>query len=87
MMEIFFILDSRESLLSKSVLCGFRWVSKTSTVLGFYKKCMLWLELEICYADLKSFIITLYSLRNDRDAKVNDGNLSMVLSGQNKEPF
>ena len=87
MMEIFFILDSREPLLSKSILCGSRWASKTSVVLDFYKKCMLWLELEICCADLKSFIITLHSLRNDRDAKVNDENLSMVLSGQNKEPF
>jgi hypothetical protein len=42
----------------KSVLCGSRWTIKTPAVPGSYKKYTSWLELEICYAYFKLFVIT-----------------------------
>ena len=64
------VKDKPEKL--KTVLCGSRWVSKTPVVSGFYKKCMSWLELEICYANLKLFVIMqrfLGTWSEDKDGK------------------
>jgi hypothetical protein len=58
----YYFLDSRKPHSLESVLCGPRWASKTPAVLGFYKRCTPWLELETCCADLKPFAITLRSL-------------------------
>jgi hypothetical protein len=54
-----FFLDSRKLHFLKSIFCGFRWTSKTPVIPGSYKICTSWLELEICCADLKPFVITL----------------------------
>jgi hypothetical protein len=51
-------LYSRKPHSPESVFYRSRWASKTPTFSISYKKRTLWLELEICYLDLKSFIIT-----------------------------
>jgi hypothetical protein len=51
----FFFFDLRKPHFLESVLCRFRWASKTLTVPGSYKRCTSWLELETCCADLKPF--------------------------------
>jgi hypothetical protein len=58
-----FFLDSRKSHFPESVFCGSRWMSKTLTISGSYKRCTPWLELETCCADLRPFAITLRPLR------------------------
>jgi hypothetical protein len=64
---VFFFFNLRKLHLLKSVFYGFRWASKISAVSNSYKRCTPWLELETCYADLKSFAITLYPLRTWND--------------------
>jgi hypothetical protein len=55
---IFFFLNLRKPHFFKNILCKSRWGRKTPAVSGFYKRCTPWLELETCYTDLKSFVIT-----------------------------
>jgi len=87
MMEIFFFLDLREFYSRKAYFVGLDervkpWLSKAFTR-NIYPDSNSKSVMQI-----SNFLSsTLRSLQNDRDAKVDDGNLSMVLSGQNEEPF
>jgi hypothetical protein len=55
----------RKPYFLKSVFYRFRWTSKISIVPDFYKRCISWLELETCCADLKPFNITLRPLKTN----------------------
>jgi hypothetical protein len=64
-----FFLDLRKLYSLESVLCGFRWASKTPVVPCSYKRCTPWLKLETCCVNLKLFTITPQPLRTRLDNK------------------
>jgi len=55
---LYFFFLFEEIHFLKSVFYESRWVIKTPAILGSYKKCMSWLELNTYYIDLKPFDIT-----------------------------
>jgi hypothetical protein len=72
-----FFFYSRKSHSPKNALCRPRWASKTSAIPGFYKRCTSWLELETCYADLKSFAISSPLPRNANDLGFSGNSFSL----------
>lgn len=59
-LPFFFFLNSKKLHSCKHILWA-RWAIKTSIIPDSYKKYMSWLELMICCANLKPFVISSFS--------------------------